>query len=166
MTETRYWKRVGVRLTKELAYEMESKMNAKGSYLDEDLEEFTAIDSESSDYKTELKRLFESPDEYVETGDPVNGSAAVIDISYHYYRENRKTRLMAIRAELKENLESEKDNDIADMMAEGDSLTLESATESWEKELPNRIRFDAQELWAEEYDAFVTNLQEQYGTAQ
>jgi len=155
-----------MRLNREMAYEMESKMNAKGSYLDEDLEEFTSIDSESSDYKTELKNLFDSPDEYLEKDDPVNGGATVIDISYHYYRENRKPRMMAIRAELKENLENEKDNDIADMMVEDDSLTLESATESWEKELPNRIRFDAQELWNEEYNAFVTNLQEQYGTAQ
>ena len=44
MAETRYWKRVGMRLTRELAFEMESKMKAKGSYLDDDLEEFTAID--------------------------------------------------------------------------------------------------------------------------
>ena len=72
MAETRYWKRVGMRLTRELAFEMESKMNAKGSYLDEDLEEFTAIDAESSDYKEELEALFSSPDEYAETGDPVD----------------------------------------------------------------------------------------------
>ena len=80
MAETRYWKRVGMRLTRELAFEMESKMNAKGSYLDEDLEEFTAIDAESSDYKEELEKLFSSPDEYAETGDPVNGSLSLIHI--------------------------------------------------------------------------------------
>ncbi len=72
MAETRYWKRVGMRMTRELAFEMESKMNAKGSYLDEDLEEFTAIDAESSDYKDELEALFSSPDEYAEMTESSN----------------------------------------------------------------------------------------------
>lgn len=165
MAETRYWKRVGMRLTRELAFEMESKMNAKGSYLDEDLEEFTAIDAESSDYKEELEKLFSSPDEYAETGDPVNGSAAVIDISYHYYQENRKPRLMAIRAELKEKFEAEKDATIAEKMAEDSDLTLEKATADWDLEVSQEIRQQANELWQEEFDEYVVGLQEQYGVA-
>tara|TARA_Y100000356_G_C11041694_1_gene173909 strand:- start:28 stop:531 length:504 start_codon:yes stop_codon:yes gene_type:complete len=165
MAETRYWKRVGMRMTRELAFEMESKMNAKGSYLDEDLEEFTAIDAESSDYKEELEELFSSPDEYAETGDPVNGSAAVIDISYHYYQENRKPRLMAIRAELKEKFEAEKDATIAEKMAEDSDLTLEKATADWDLEVSQEIRQQANELWQEEFDEYVVGLQEQYGVA-
>ena len=165
MAETRYWKRVGMRLTRELAFEMESKMNAKGSYLDEDLEEFTAIDAESSDYKEELEQLFSSPDEYAETGDPVNGSAAVIDISYHYYQENRKPRLMAIRAELKEKFEAEKDATISERMAEDSELTLEKATADWDLEVSQEIRQQANELWQEEFDEYVVGLQEQYGVA-
>jgi len=165
MAETRYWKRVGMRMTRELAFEMESKMNAKGSYLDEDLEEFTAIDAESSDYKEELEQLFSSPDEYAETGDPVNGSAAVIDISYHYYQENRKPRLMAIRAELKEKFEAEKDATIAEKMAEDSDLTLEKATADWDLEVSQEIRQQANELWQEEFDEYVVGLQEQYGVA-
>ena len=165
MAETRYWKRVGMRLTRELAFEMESKMNAKGSYLDEDLEEFTAIDAESSDYKEELEKLFSSPDEYAETGDPVNGSAAVIDISYHYYQENRKPRLMAIRAELKEKFEAEKDATISERMAEDSELTLEKATADWDLEVSQEIRQQANELWQEEFDEYVVGLQEQYGVA-
>tara|TARA_Y100000004_G_scaffold182734_1_gene229781 strand:+ start:801 stop:1280 length:480 start_codon:yes stop_codon:yes gene_type:complete len=159
MAETRYWKRVGMRLTRELAFEMESKMNAKGSYLDEDLEEFTAIDAESSDYKEELEELFSSPDEYAETGDPVNGSAAVIDISYHYYQENRKPRLMAIRAELKEKFEAEKDATISERMAEDSELTLEKATADWDLEVSQEIRQQANELWQEEFDEYVVGLQ-------
>ena len=146
-------------------FEMESKMNAKGSYLDEDLEEFTAIDAESSDYKEELEELFSSPDEYAETGDPVNGSAAVIDISYHYYQENRKPRLMAIRAELKEKFEAEKDATIAEKMAEDSDLTLEKATADWDLEVSQEIRQQANELWQEEFDEYVIGLQEQYGVA-
>tara|TARA_R100000908_G_scaffold53267_1_gene28564 strand:+ start:56 stop:520 length:465 start_codon:yes stop_codon:yes gene_type:complete len=152
-------------MTRELAFEMESKMNAKGSYLDEDLEEFTAIDAESSDYKEELEELFSSPDEYAETGDPVNGSAAVIDISYHYYQENRKPRLMAIRAELKEKFEAEKDATIAEKMAEDSDLTLEKATADWDLEVSQEIRQQANELWQEEFDEYVVGLQEQYGVA-
>ena len=96
MTETRYWTRVGMRLNESLAYEMEERMNAKGSFLDAELEEFTAIDAEGSDFKREIERLFAAPDAFIESGDPVNGSAAVIDISYHHYAKNRKKRLLAI----------------------------------------------------------------------
>ena len=163
MAETRYWKRVGMRLTRELAFEMESKMKAKGSYLDDDLEEFTAIDSESSDYKGELGRLFDSPDEYLESGDPVNGSATVIDISYHYYQNNRKPRLMAIRAELKEKFEAEKDATIAERMAEDSDLTLEKATSDWDSEVSLEIRQQATEMWQTEFDEYVVALQDEHG---
>ena len=165
MAETRFWKRVGMRLTRELAFEMESKMNAKGSYLDDDLEEFTAIDAESSDYKSELEELFDSPDEYLETGDPVNKGAAVIDISYHYYQKNRKPRLMAIRAELKEKFEAEKDATIAERMAEDADLTLEKATSDWDFEVSQEIRQQATEIWQTEFDEYVVALQEEYGVA-
>ncbi len=163
MAETRYWKRVGMRLTRELAFEMESKMKAKGSYLDDDLEEFTAIDSESSDYKGELGRLFDSPDEYLESGDPANGSATVIDISYHYYQKNRKPRLMAIRAELKEKFEAEKDATIAERMAEDSDLTLEKATSDWDSEVSLEIRQQATEMWQTEFDEYVVALQDEHG---
>ena len=159
MSETRFWKRVGMRLTEDLAYEMESKMKAKGSYLDEDLEEFTAIDADSSDYKRELRSLFDSPDEFIESGDPVNGGAAVIDISYHYYQQNRKPRLMAIREELKEKFESVKDAEIAEMMSEDESLDLESATSRWEADYPVNLRTQAQQMWQEEFDDYVVALQ-------
>jgi hypothetical protein len=165
MSETRYWKRVGMRLSEDMAFEMESKMKAKGSYLDEDLEEFTAIDASSSDYKKELRSLFDSPDEFIESGDPVNGSAAVIDISYHYYQQNRKPRLMAIREELKEKFESAKDAEIAEMMNEDESLDLETATSKWEADFPANLRADAQNMWQEEFDEFVIALQEEHGVA-
>ena len=165
MSETRYWKRVGMRLSEDMAFEMETKMKAKGSYLDEDLEEFTAIDASSSDYKKELRSLFDSPDEFIESGDPVNGSAAVIDISYHYYQQNRKPRLMAIREELKEKFESAKDAEIAEMMNEDESLDLETATSKWEADFPANLRADAQNMWQEEFDEFVIALQEEHGVA-
>ena len=62
----------------------------------------------SSDYKGEIwKDLFDSPDEYRGIGRPsLMEVQNVIDISYHYYQKNRKPRLMAIRAELKEKFES------------------------------------------------------------
>ena len=165
MSETRYWKRVGMRLSEEMAFEMESKMKAKGSYLDEDLEEFTAIDASSSDYKRELRSLFDSPDEFSESGDPVNGSAAVIDISYHYYQQHRKPRLMAIREELKEKFESAKDAEIAEMMDEDESLDLETATSKWDADYPANLRAESQNMWQEEFDEFVVGLQEQHGIA-
>jgi len=166
MTETRYWKRVGMRLTQAMAMQMEGKMNAQGSFLDDDLEEFTAIDASSSDYQAEISALFDAPDEFVDTGDPLNGSAAVIDISYHYYQQNRKPRMMAIREELKTKFESEKDRDIAEMMVEDTSLDVDAATVRWENEFPNRVRQEAQLMWTTEFDEYVVNLQTEYGVAE
>lgn len=166
MTETRYWKRVGMRLTRAMAMQMEGKMNAQGSFLDDDLEEFTSIDASSSDYQAEISALFDAPDEFVETGDPLNGSAAVIDISYHYYQKNRKPRMMAIREELKTKFESEKDGDIADMVVEDTSLDVDAATVKWENEFPNRVRQEAQLMWTTEFDEYVVNLQNEYGVAE
>lgn len=166
MTETRYWKRVEMRLTKAMALEMESKMKAKGSYLDADLEEFTAIDATSSDYKAEIQTLFDAPDEFEGMDDPISGSSAVIDISYHYYNQNRKPRMMAIREELKAKFESEKEDDITQMVAEDESLDIEAATLKWEAEFPVRVRQEAQLMWTNEFDEYVVNLQEQYGVTQ
>ena len=72
---------------------------------------------------------------------------------------------MAIRAELKEKFEAEKDATIAEKMAEDSDLTLEKATADWDLEVSQEIRQQANELWQEEFDEYVIGLQEQYGVA-
>ena len=72
---------------------------------------------------------------------------------------------MAIRAELKERFEAEKDATIAEKMAEDSDLTLEKATADWDLEVSQEIRQQANELWQEEFDEYVVGLQEQYGVA-
>ena len=72
---------------------------------------------------------------------------------------------MAIRAELKEKFEAEKDATIAEKMAEDSDLTLEKATADWDLEVSQEIRQQANELWQEEFDEYVVGLQEQYGVA-
>tara|TARA_R110000796_G_scaffold97027_2_gene203777 strand:+ start:122 stop:628 length:507 start_codon:yes stop_codon:yes gene_type:complete len=166
MTETRYWKRVGLRLEESLAYEMEERMNAKGSFLDAELEEFTAIDAEGSSFTGEIKRLFASPDEFVESGDPVNGSAAVIDISYHHYNKHRKPRLLELRAEMKVRYAEERDQHISQMIEDSEvELSLEDAETLWDNDLPQRITTESNEVFQTEFDAFVKDLQEEYGVA-
>ena len=72
---------------------------------------------------------------------------------------------MAIRAELKEKFEAEKDATISERMAEDSDLTLEKATADWDLEVSQEIRQQATEIWQEEFDEYVVGLQEQYGVA-
>ena len=60
MPETRYWKRIGQRVTKSFAKEAASKMEAQASYLDDDIEAFTSLDASGQDFSFEIESLFES----------------------------------------------------------------------------------------------------------
>lgn len=66
MSETRYWERVGFRVTKPQALEMVEKMKegVTGKVMDEDIEEYVNVDA--TDYLTaeeEVEALFDAEDD-------------------------------------------------------------------------------------------------------
>tara|TARA_R110002020_G_scaffold57288_1_gene157858 strand:- start:784 stop:1284 length:501 start_codon:yes stop_codon:yes gene_type:complete len=165
MPETRYWKRTGQRVTKWFAQEMASKMKAQASYLDDEMEEFTAVDATGMDLSFEIESLFEEPDEFADSGDPVDGSVAVIQDSMKYHKENRKSRMLALRQELEEEFRLGKSEEVSELMSERD-LDATEADALWESKILSKVRTEADMKWQEEFDAYVVGLQESYGLAQ
>ena len=65
MTETRYWNRVGFRVTKEQALEMVEKMKegVTGKVMDDEIEEFTnVVEADTYQVLDEVEQLFEGED--------------------------------------------------------------------------------------------------------
>lgn len=65
MTETRYWNRVGFRVTKEQALEMVEKMKegVTGKVMDDDIEEFTnVVEADTYQVLEEVEQLFDGED--------------------------------------------------------------------------------------------------------
>ena len=89
MTETRYWERVGFRVTKPQALEMVEKMQegVTGKVMDDELDEYVNVDA--TDYLTaeqEVEDLFESEDD----GRQVDDENAAI-LALMEFESNRKT---------------------------------------------------------------------------
>ena len=89
MTETRYWERVGFRVTKPQALEMVEKMQegVTGKVMDDELDEYVNVDA--TDYLTaeqEVEDLFESDDD----GRQVDDENAAI-LALMEFESNRKT---------------------------------------------------------------------------
>jgi len=156
---------MGQRVTKAFAEEIANKMTAQASFLDDEVEEFTAIDSSGMNFSAEIESLFDEPDEFVESGDPVDGSVAVINASIKYHRENRKSRMLALREEFEEQFRLEKAEEVLELMVERD-LDTDEADTIWESKILTKVRTEANVKWQEEFDAYVVDLQESYGLAQ
>lgn len=156
---------MGQRVTKAFAEQAASRMESQASFLDDEVEEFTSIDSSGMDFSIEIDTLFEEPDEFAETEDPVDAGNAVITASMHYHRKNRKSRMLAIREELEGQFRLEKVEEVSELMAERD-LDTDEADALWESKILTKVRVEADAKWQEEFDAYVVGLQESYGLAQ
>ena len=97
MEETRYWPRLGMRVTKRTALEAAERMGGQASFFDDEMEEFVMTDNLPSDAKSEVERLFESPNT---TDKFADDSHTVILESLTLHRQ-RKKKIMRFRKELK-----------------------------------------------------------------
>tara|TARA_B100000131_G_C18079973_1_gene597867 strand:- start:299 stop:832 length:534 start_codon:yes stop_codon:yes gene_type:complete len=159
--ETRYWKRIGMRVTKKMALQFAEKMNLAATFLDEDIEEFTAVSSTEDMALDEIEKLFESPDEYTD-GDPEDASVKLIRQAQVWHKE-RKPRLMELRGIIEEEFLAARTEDVAAMVAEG--MSEDDANKEWDEKLKSRTLEEAKIRWDEEYTARVESLQEELGLA-
>lgn len=117
MTETRYWERVGFRITLEQGHELINRMDhtGAGKVLDDDIEEFVAPDTPTPEVlSAELDALFATDDDGRTLSED---NAAII-------------ALMAF--------ENERKQFILDQKAQG--LTLEEAKEAYENAKAQMVR--------------------------
>lgn len=117
MTETRYWERVGFRITLEQGHELINRMDhtGAGKVLDDDIEEFVAPDTPTPEVlSAELNDLFSADDDERTLSED---NAAIIS-------------LMAF--------ENERKQFILDQKAQG--LTLEESKEAYENAKAQMVR--------------------------
>jgi hypothetical protein len=117
MTDTRYWERVGFRITLEQGHELISRMDhtGAGKVLDDDIEEFVAPDTPTPEVLSdELDSLFSADDD----GRTISDDNAAI-ISLMTFEQGRKQFIL-------------------DQKAEG--LTLEEAKEAYENAKATMVR--------------------------
>lgn len=161
MVETRYWKKIGMRVTKQMALEFASRMNLAATYLDDDIEEFTAVTYDSSDATDELETLFANPDEYADGGEPIDPSVAVI-LQANEWTKERKVRLKQLKEEVKEDVLALKAEEVAEMVAE-QGISEEQASENWDDKFNSRCLQEAKLKWDEEFNEKVENYQTELG---
>jgi|13_taG_2_1085334.scaffolds.fasta_scaffold00074_15 formate-dependent phosphoribosylglycinamide formyltransferase (GAR transformylase) len=117
MTATRYWERVGFRITLEQGHELISRMDhtGAGKVLDDDVEEFVAPDTPTPEVlAVELESLFSLEDD----GRTISDDNAAI-ISLMTFEQGRKKFIMDLKAE---------------------GLTLEEAKETYENAKAKMVR--------------------------
>jgi len=157
--ETRYWDRIGMRVTKEMALQFADKMNLAATFLDEELEEFTAVSSSEDFAIMEIEALFDAAEGYAE-GDPEDVSITVIRKAQEWHKE-RKPRLMELKDTIREEFTAARSEDVAAMVAEG--MSEDEANTKWDDTLNSRTLEEAKIRWDEEYNAKVESLQEELG---
>ena len=161
MVETRYWKKIGMRVTKQMAMEFASRMNLAATFLDDEIEEFTAVTHDSADANDEIETLFANPDEYPDGGEPLDPSVAVI-LKANEWTKERKVRVAELKEELKDEILALKAEEVAAMVEE-ENLTEDEASQKWDEKLKSRCIQEAKIKWDEEFNEKVENYQTELG---
>jgi len=159
--ETRYWERIGMRVTKPMALHFAEKMGLEATYLDEDVEEFTAISASEDMAAMEVESLFSNPDTYITEDDPQDLTIVVIQKAQEWHKQ-RKPRLMELRDLIREEMMESRSQEIETMIEEED-ISEETASATWDDSLKARTLAQAKSRWDEEYNAKVVTLQEELG---
>ena len=97
MAETRYWQRVGFRVSKEQALEMVEKMKegVSGKVMDEDLDEYVNVDAPNiNSTLEEIDALFEDPDDEQMVDDDNANILALME-----FEKTRKQFIIDFKAE-------------------------------------------------------------------
>lgn len=104
MAETRYWQRVGFRVSKEQALEMVEKMKegVSGKVMDEDLDEYVNVDAPNiNSTLEEIDALFEDPDDEQMVDDDNANILALME-----FEKTRKQFIIDCKAEGMETAEA------------------------------------------------------------
>lgn len=161
MVETRYWKTIGMRVTKDMALEFASRMNLAATYLDEEIEEFTATTHEGTGSISEIETLFANPDEFAEKEEPTDPTVKVI-LQANAWTKERKARIAELKEEVKDDVLSLKDEEVAEMV-ENQNLSVEEASERWDEKLKSRCLQEAKIVWDAEFNSRVEAYQAELG---
>ena len=158
MTETRYWPRIGLRVTKELALQFAERMDGKASYYDDEAEEFVMTENEVGSANNEVELLFSQPDNSEQNAD---ATQTVILKSMELHKQRRE-KIIAYRKELKKNFVWENEAEFVQGLRD-DDVSEEKIKELLAVEIKKQKDDAVNQKYQEWFDAEVIKLQKEYG---
>lgn len=159
MVETRYWPRIGLRVTKELALQFAERMDGKASYYDDQMEEFVMTENDIGSANVEVETLFSNPDVSEEVAD---AEQTVILKSMELHKQRRE-KIIKFRKEIKKNFVWENEETFVEQLkddGESEERIAELLAIEHKKAQDDAVNTKYQE-W---FDAEVIALQKEYGT--
>jgi hypothetical protein len=159
MVETRYWPRIGLRVTKEMALQFAERMDGKASFYDDEMEEFVMTENDIGSANNEVEVLFSNPDDSEEVAD---SKQTVILKSMELHNQRRK-RIIKYRKEVKKGFVWENEETFVEALkeeGESEEKIAELLTIEIKKAQDEAVNLKYQE-W---FESEVIALQKEYGT--
>ena len=159
MVETRYWRRIGLRVTKELASQFAERMDGKASYYDDQMEEFVMTENDSGSANLEVENLFSNPD----VSDEVADAEQTVILKSMELHKQRREKIIQFRKEVKKNFVWENEEAFLEELKnsnESEERIAELLAIEHKKAQDEAVNTKYQE-W---FDDEVVALQKEYGT--
>lgn len=159
MVETRYWPRIGLRVTKDLALQFAERMDGKASFYDDEMEEFVMTENDIGSANNEVEKLFSNPDVSEELADP---KQTVIIKSMELHKQRRE-RIIKYRKEIKKGFVWDNEETFVEQLkeeGESEEKIAELLTLEIKKAQDEAVNLKYQE-W---FEGEVIALQKEYGT--
>ena len=159
MVETRYWPRIGLRVTKELALQFAERMDGKASYYDDQMEEFVMTENDSGSANIEVEKLFSNPD----VSDEVADAEQTVILKSMELHKQRREKIIQFRKEVKKNFVWENEEAFLEELKnsdENEEKIAELLAIEHKKAQDEAVNTKYQE-W---FDDEVVALQKEYGT--
>ena len=155
--ETRYWPRLGLRVTKKVALEAAERMGGQASFFDDEMEEFVMTDNLPTDAQSEVERLFNAPDGTDENADNTH----TVILKTMQLHTQRKAKIIQYRKDLKDFTIDDEEAFVQELVERG--YTPEKANEELVVETKRQKDTEVNRLYTEWLDENVIGLQKEYG---
>jgi len=155
--ETRYWPRLGLRVTKKVALEAAERMGGQASFYDDEMEEFVMTDNLPTDAQSEVERLFDAPDNTDENADNTH----TVILKTMQLHTQRKAKIIQYRKDLKDFTIDDEEAFVQELVERG--YTPEKANEELVIETKRQKDTEVNRLYTEWLDENVIALQKEHG---
>jgi len=155
--ETRYWPRLGLRVTKNVALEAAERMGGQASFYDDEMEEFVMTDNLPTDAQSEVQRLFDAPDNTDENADNTH----TVIIKTMQLHTQRKAKIIQYRKDMKDFTIDDEEAYVQELVERG--YTPEKANEELAIETKRQKDTEVNRLYTEWLDENVIALQKEHG---
>ena len=155
--DTRYWPRLGLRVTKKVALQAAERMGGQASFYDDEMEEFVMTDNLPTDAQSEVERLFDAPDGTHENADNTH----TVILKTMQLHTQRKAKVIQYRKDLKDFAIDDEEGYVQELVERG--YTPEKANDELVLETKRQKDTKVNLFYTEWLDENVIALQKEYG---